>query len=204
MAVDEESHTTLESNRNGIIGHVKRRVYDEDRATPALHIRDPLAGGKRHAGTRGDVRYSADRDSNGAGADVDSFKGSPTDGAYPESGLIGDSAGNLYGTTAIGGASSRVVVFKLDTTGRRWYEIRSHHIVRRVSSSAEESNMIRTKVSRRLALAGFDPAGKPGYANRQERIGSRVRTCKAGLRRKLRKAAEAPKCSGLPLPGAVS
>jgi hypothetical protein len=59
--------------------------------------------------------------------------------------------------------------------------------------------MIRTKVSRRLALAG-----KPGYANRQERIGSRVRTCKAGLRRKLRKAAEVPKCSGLPLPGGVS
>jgi hypothetical protein len=99
LAVDEESHTTLESNRNGIIGHVKRRVYDEDRATPALLIRDPLAGGKRHAGTRGDVRDSADRDSSGAGADVDSFKGSPTDGAYPESGLIGDSAGNLYGTT---------------------------------------------------------------------------------------------------------
>ena len=64
--------------------------------------------------------------------------------------------------------------------------------------------MIRTKVSRRLGLAGFDPVGKPGYANRQERIGSRVRTCKPGLRRKLRKAAEAPKCSGLPLPGGVS
>jgi hypothetical protein len=62
LAVDEESHTTLESNRNGLIAHVKRRVYDEDRATPALHIRDPLAGGKRHAGTRGDVSDSADRD----------------------------------------------------------------------------------------------------------------------------------------------
>jgi hypothetical protein len=33
--------------------------------------------------------------------------------------------------------------------------------------------MIRTKVSRRLGLAGFDPAGKFGYANRQKRIGSR-------------------------------
>jgi hypothetical protein len=59
--------------------------------------------------------------------------------------------------------------------------------------------MIRMKVSRRLALAG-----KAGYATRRERIGSRVRTCKPGLRRKLRKAAEAPKCSGLPLPGGVS
>src|SRR5580658_6853701 len=31
--------------------------------------------------------------------------------------LIGDSAGNLYGTTVIGGASNWGVVFKLDTTG---------------------------------------------------------------------------------------
>jgi hypothetical protein len=30
--------------------------------------------------------------------------------------------------------------------------------------------MIRTKVRRMLALAGFAPAGKPGYANRQERF----------------------------------
>jgi len=46
-----------------------------------------------------------------------SFKGSPTDGSGPESGLIGDSAGNLYGTTLGGGASDAGVVFKLDRTG---------------------------------------------------------------------------------------
>jgi len=46
------------------------------------------------------------------------FKGYPTDGANPfQEHLIGDSAGNLYGTTYSGGASGYGVVFKLDTTG---------------------------------------------------------------------------------------
>jgi uncharacterized repeat protein (TIGR03803 family) len=46
-----------------------------------------------------------------------SFPGTEADGAYPYSGLIRDSAGNLYGTTYAGGASHNGVVFKLDTTG---------------------------------------------------------------------------------------
>jgi len=47
------------------------------------------------------------------------FKGYPTDGANPfQEHLIGDSAGNLYGTTASGGASaSQGVLFKLGSTG---------------------------------------------------------------------------------------
>jgi len=46
------------------------------------------------------------------------FKGAPTDGRYPEYGhLIGDSAGNLYGTTYSGGASGYGAVFKLDPAG---------------------------------------------------------------------------------------
>jgi uncharacterized repeat protein (TIGR03803 family) len=43
------------------------------------------------------------------------FKG--LDGANPQAGVIGDSAGNLYGTTQYGGASNYGVVFKVDTTG---------------------------------------------------------------------------------------
>jgi uncharacterized repeat protein (TIGR03803 family) len=41
-----------------------------------------------------------------------------SDGAYPRAGVILDAAGNLYGTTAIGGASNAGVVFKMSPTGR--------------------------------------------------------------------------------------
>jgi uncharacterized repeat protein (TIGR03803 family) len=39
------------------------------------------------------------------------------DGAYPYSGVILDSVGNLYGTTESGGAAGAGVVFKLDAAG---------------------------------------------------------------------------------------
>ena len=42
-----------------------------------------------------------------------SFAGYPTDGASPVAGLILDAAGNLYGTTEVGGAPGNGVVFKL-------------------------------------------------------------------------------------------
>jgi uncharacterized repeat protein (TIGR03803 family) len=38
------------------------------------------------------------------------------DGASPEAGLVMDTAGNLYGTTLVGGASGHGTVFKLDTS----------------------------------------------------------------------------------------
>src|ERR1022692_4939538 len=45
------------------------------------------------------------------------FKGG-ADGGYPYAGVIGDSAGNLYGTTNYGGGTATAgVVYKLDTTG---------------------------------------------------------------------------------------
>jgi uncharacterized repeat protein (TIGR03803 family) len=48
-----------------------------------------------------------------------SFAGPPTDGGYPNAGLVRDAAGNLYGTTSYGGSASPFgVVFKLDTAGR--------------------------------------------------------------------------------------
>jgi uncharacterized repeat protein (TIGR03803 family) len=40
------------------------------------------------------------------------------DGGSPSAGLAQDAAGNLYGTTAVGGAFGKGVVFKLDTTGK--------------------------------------------------------------------------------------
>jgi uncharacterized repeat protein (TIGR03803 family) len=45
-----------------------------------------------------------------------------TDGAYPHSGLIFDSAGNLYGTTVYGGANDYGTVFELMPKGDRWGE----------------------------------------------------------------------------------
>jgi len=44
------------------------------------------------------------------------FKGSP-DGANPYAGLLQDTAGNLYGTTTVGGSSNDGTVFKVDTSG---------------------------------------------------------------------------------------
>jgi uncharacterized repeat protein (TIGR03803 family) len=44
-----------------------------------------------------------------------SFSGGPTDGAYPQKGLVIDSAGNLYGTTSNGGSNG--VVFKISADG---------------------------------------------------------------------------------------
>jgi uncharacterized repeat protein (TIGR03803 family) len=41
------------------------------------------------------------------------------DGAFPGAALIADGSGNLYGTTAAGGASNDGVVFKLTRAGSR-------------------------------------------------------------------------------------
>jgi uncharacterized repeat protein (TIGR03803 family) len=47
-----------------------------------------------------------------------SFAGYPTDGADAFASLVGDAAGNFYGTSPNGGASGDGVVFKLDMAGR--------------------------------------------------------------------------------------
>jgi len=47
-----------------------------------------------------------------------SFTGG-ADGAEPSSGVIRDSAGNLYGTTYAGGVANKGVVYKVDTTGHQ-------------------------------------------------------------------------------------
>jgi uncharacterized repeat protein (TIGR03803 family) len=45
-----------------------------------------------------------------------SFQGGP-DGSFPQAGVIGDGAGNLYGTTFAGGGTGKGTVYKLDATG---------------------------------------------------------------------------------------
>jgi uncharacterized repeat protein (TIGR03803 family) len=56
-----------------------------------------------------------------------SFLGpSNNDGAYPFGGLVFDAAGNLYGTTYQGGASSEGTVFELSKSGSTWKETVLH------------------------------------------------------------------------------
>jgi len=47
-----------------------------------------------------------------------SFTGG-ADGGYPLAGVVGDSVGNLYGTTPGGGAAGAGVVYKLDAAGNQ-------------------------------------------------------------------------------------
>jgi len=53
------------------------------------------------------------------------FKGG-TDGASPDSSLVFDAAGNLYGTTSGGGCDGFGVVFKLSRTSSGWHETLLH------------------------------------------------------------------------------
>jgi uncharacterized repeat protein (TIGR03803 family) len=56
-------------------------------------------------------------DTTGRQTVLHSFTGG-ADGGYPNAGVIGDSAGNLYGTTYGGGTTGKGVVYKLDVTGK--------------------------------------------------------------------------------------
>jgi uncharacterized repeat protein (TIGR03803 family) len=67
-------------------------------------------GGPAYAGTVFKL------DKNGQEKVLYSFTGG-ADGAYPVAGLIMDAGGNLYGTTAYGGANGGGVVYKIDPTG---------------------------------------------------------------------------------------
>jgi len=54
------------------------------------------------------------------------FAGGTSDGAYPETGLVMDASGNLYGTTYEGGTYNEGVVFKLTKSGNTWTETILH------------------------------------------------------------------------------
>jgi uncharacterized repeat protein (TIGR03803 family) len=47
-----------------------------------------------------------------------SFNGPAGDGSFPSATLVRDPAGNLYGSTFLGGAYNMGTIFKLDTTGK--------------------------------------------------------------------------------------
>jgi uncharacterized repeat protein (TIGR03803 family) len=56
-------------------------------------------------------------DKNGQGTTLYKFKGTP-DGYFPQALLVKDSAGNLYGTSYLGGVDGIGAVFKLDANGK--------------------------------------------------------------------------------------
>jgi uncharacterized repeat protein (TIGR03803 family) len=70
-----------------------------------------LAGGPLNLGTVFEV------DTGGAATVLHAFLGG-SDGAYPAAGLILDKAGNLYGTTSLGGVHNAGTVFKLKKSGK--------------------------------------------------------------------------------------
>ena len=55
------------------------------------------------------------------------FGGNSKDGCCPDSSLIFDSAGNLYGTTVYGGTSGEGTAFELVRKGGRWVEKTLHN-----------------------------------------------------------------------------
>jgi uncharacterized repeat protein (TIGR03803 family) len=63
------------------------------------------------------------------------FTGGTTDGAYPDSGLIGDKAGNFYGITVDGGSANSGTFFELSPSGDGGY---TYSIVYQFASSNGE------------------------------------------------------------------
>jgi uncharacterized repeat protein (TIGR03803 family) len=78
------------------------------------------------------------------------------DGAYPQSGLVADSSGALYGTTFNGGSQGDVgILFKLTPTGSGW----SYTILHVFGSISQD---------------GFDPDGRLLYIESRFAIAGRV------------------------------
>jgi uncharacterized repeat protein (TIGR03803 family) len=57
-------------------------------------------------------------DSDGEETVLHSFGTSPSDGVFPEGGLVADAEGNVYGTTGGGGTHGAGTVFKIDSKGQ--------------------------------------------------------------------------------------
>jgi uncharacterized repeat protein (TIGR03803 family) len=90
-----------------------------DGATPyAGLVQDASSNlyGTASAGGASNLGVAFKLDTTGTEMVLHSFTGG-SDGAFPEAGLTLDASGNLYGTSAAGGASKRGTLFKLDPAG---------------------------------------------------------------------------------------
>jgi uncharacterized repeat protein (TIGR03803 family) len=93
-----------------------------------------------------------------------SFKGGTTDGVAPAGVLIFDKAGNLYGTTATGGADSLGIVFELSpSTGGDWTEsVLYNFISNKTKTSGSDASSL---VFRNSELYGSSTWGGEGEGN---------------------------------------
>lgn len=73
------------------------------------------------------------------------------DGGYPESPVIRDQQGNLYGTTTQGGSAGQGVVFKLDTSGN---ETILHNFTGGSDGSTPAGGLMRDKAGNLYGVAG--------------------------------------------------
>src|ERR1017187_2507393 len=92
-----------------------------DGGTPEAGVIRDSAGnlyGTASLGGKGCVGTVYQLDASGQETVLYSFPG-VADGAFPYAGAIGDSAGNLYGTTISGGAWTEGAVYRLDTAGQQ-------------------------------------------------------------------------------------
>ena len=92
-----------------------------DGGTPEAGVIRDSAGnlyGTASIGGKGGVGTVYQLDASGQETVLYSFPG-VADGAFPYAGAIGDSAGNLYGTTISGGAWTEGAVYRLDTAGQQ-------------------------------------------------------------------------------------
>lgn len=86
------------------------------------------------------------------------FGQTPNDGLNPESSLLRDSAGNLYGTTNAGGTSQLGTVFKLDSAGT---ETILHNFTGSSDGANPSAGLVRDSASNFYGTTTF--GGAPGY-----------------------------------------
>jgi len=82
----------------------------------SLILRNGKLYGTAMYGSTGNGMVFTFNSSIGKGKDLYDFRGTP-DGSQPVAGLVADSAGNLYGTTMVGGQYGDGTIFKLDKAG---------------------------------------------------------------------------------------
>jgi uncharacterized repeat protein (TIGR03803 family) len=92
--------------------------------------------------------------------------GSPTDGSQPESGLIADDAGNLYGTTYRGGTFNWGTVYELTPpaiAGGAWTETILHEFSNRPDGAYPEGPLTFDSAGNLFGTTSDGGAGSGGY-----------------------------------------